>query len=417
MFDVFSIPENKLPDGFLWGSGYAGHQVEGNNINSQWWANESLGMYDEVSGAACNSYELWEKDVDIARDLELKAFRTSVEWSRIEPSEGIFSPDALDHYVRFFARLKSCGIKVFATLVHFSVPLWFDKLGSFANPDNRKYFERYLEYVVPKLAPYVDFWNVLNEFNLQSADFKLGAARFHALGYHIIKKYSEAPVSSAHALVLYTPKRRYDHFDNVMADYIDLCNHEFFFHAVRTGELLYPFRDGIYLPELKGSVDYWSINTYVRDMIDARVSSGFGTRYDFAKMKMIDRDFYLEEFDPECIVSNLSRLNDLPIYITENGVACKDDRFRIVFLAEYITALCEAIKLGADVKGYLYWSLIDNFEWGSYKPTFGLYGVDFESGDFARTQKPSAAFYRDIIRENGISAELVKKHLKEIPTL
>ncbi len=132
-------------------------------------------------------------------------------------------------------------------------------------------------------------------------------------------------------------------------------------------------------------------------------------------MQMIDEDFYLEEFNPECILSNLGRLHDKPIYITENGVACNDDRFRIVFLSEYLSAVRQAIEFGADVRGYLYWSMLDNFEWGSFKPRFGLYDVDFKT--FERTAKPSAAFYREIIENNGVNAELIKKHLKEMPSL
>lgn len=152
---------------------------------------------------ACNSYELWQKDIEIAEECGLQAFRTSIEWSRIEPEEGHFSNEAIEHYVKFFAALKEKGIKVFATLVHFTVPLWFEKLGSFSQLDNLKYFERYLEFAVPQIAPFVDFWNVLNEFNLSKPDFKLGAIHYHALGYHIIKKYSPSPVSSAHARSLY----------------------------------------------------------------------------------------------------------------------------------------------------------------------------------------------------------------------
>lgn len=415
MFDIFSLPDIKFPDGFLFGAGYAGHQVEGDNVHSQYWAKEQLGKYEHVSGKACNSYELWETDVRICEENKLGAFRTSVEWSRIEPVEGQFSKEALDHYVRLFATLKEKGIKVFASLVHFSIPLWFYNLDHFKNLDNLKYFERYLEYVVPAIAPYVDFWNVINEFNLTSADQKLATLRYHALGYHIIKKYSNAPVSSAHALVQYVPARASDRWDRAMTEYKDLCDHEFFFHAIRTGEILYPGRDGEYDASVKGTADYWSVNSYVRDMIDARQASMNGKRYDFAKMQMIDKKFYLEEINPECIVANLTRLTDKPIYITENGLCCNDDRFRIVFIAEYLAAVNEAIRLGADVKGYLYWSLLDNYEWGSYKPRFGLYSVDHQT--FERTAKPSAAFYREIIENNSVTSDLIKKYLNEIPTL
>ena len=415
MFDIFSLPDIKLPEGFLLGAGYAGHQVEGDNVNSQWWVREQEGLYEEVSGKACNSYELWEEDVSLCIQNKLQAFRMSVEWSRIEPEEGRFSEEALEHYVGLFASLKEKGIKVFATLVHFTVPYWFNKQGSFKKLENLKYFERYLEYAVPRLAPYVDFWNILNEFNLNDADFKLGSLRFHALGYHVVKKYSTAPVSSAHALVQYVPTRCSDRWDRAMTEYNDLCNNEFFFHAIRTGEILYPKRDGAYDELVKGAADFWSVNTYVRDMVDARAASLKGKRYDFSRMKMIDKDFYLEEFDPECVVANLTRLTDKPVYITENGLSCNDDRLRIVFISEYLAAVAEAIRLGADVRGYLYWSLLDNYEWGSFKPRFGLYSVDRET--FEREAKPSAAFYREIIENNGVTQESIRKYLSEIPSV
>lgn len=420
MFDIYSLPEFQMPDDFLWGAGYAGHQVEGDNIHSQYYHNEQKGLFEEVSGKACNSYELWEKDIAMAKESGLQAFRTSVEWSRIEPEEGRFDDEAVEHYVALFAGLKANGIKVFATMVHFTYPLWFEEKGNFTTLDNKKYFERYLEYVVPKIAPYVDFWNVMNEFNLgntpERIDYKLNCVQYHAMGYHIIKKYSQKPISSAHALVQYMPKRPFDRWDTVMTQYCDLQDHEFFFHAMRTGEILYPQREGIYVPEVKGTVDYWSINSYVRRLVDARkeVATG-GTRFPFKKMKMIQKDFYLEEINPECIIHNLSRLTDKPVYITENGCSCDDDRFRIIFIAEYLSAVREAIDLGVDVRGYLYWSLMDNFEWGSFKPRFGLYDVDFET--FERTPKPSRDFYREIIEYNGIKPDMINKYLTEIPRL
>ncbi len=419
MFDIFSLPDFQMPEGFLWGAGYAGHQVEGNNIYSNRWKVEQDWGYPEKSGLACNSYELWEKDVEIAGELNLGAFRTSVEWCRIEPSEGHFDQKAADHYVALFAALKERGIKVFATLVHFSHPQWFEELGQFSKLENRKYFERYLEFIVPQIAPYVDFWNVLNEFNLGSSEerviYKLACVQYHALGYHVIKKYSKAPVSSAHALVQYMPKRPFDRWDTTIAQYQDLQDHEFFFHAMRTGEILYPMREGIYAPEVKDTVDYWSINTYVRSMIDARKPGAGGSRFPFAKMKMIPLDFYLEEINPECVIHNLSRLTDKPVYITENGCCCDDDRFRIVFISEYLSAIREAIDLGVDVRGYLYWSMLDNYEWTSFKPRFGLYSVDWEN--FERTAKPSADFYRKVIEQNGVSQELIRSFLEENPSL
>lgn len=419
MYDIFSLKDFKMPENFLWGSGYAGHQVEGNNKNNQFWESEQAGKTLHKSGMACNSYELYQTDIDLASKLGHQAFRTSVEWCRIEPEEGVFDDKAVEHYVKLFAGLKEKGIKVFATMVHFTFPLWFCKKGQFAKIENLKYFERYLEYIVPKIAPYVDFWNVINEFNLgnhkERVDFKLNAVLFHARGYHIIKKYSATPISSAHALVQYYPYRPYDKWDKAMAEFQDLRDNEFFFHAIRTGEIIYPGRDAVFNKEIKNTVDYWSVNTYVRSMVDARKTSFAGKVYDHKLLKMINADFYLEEMFPEGIITNLGRLQDKPVYITENGCSCDDDRFRIVYMALYLSAVAEAINLGCDVRGYLYWSLLDNFEWGSYIPRFGLCGCDRET--FERTPKPSAYFYKELIENNGLNQEILRKYLKELPTL
>lgn len=416
MYDVFSLKDFKFPDNFLWGAGYAGHQVEGNNIYSQKWKEEQDGKYPEKSGMACNSYNLYAQDHEIAASLSMQAFRTSVEWARIEPSEGMFDEKEIEHYIKVFEDAKNRGLKVFATIIHFTVPLWFEEKGSFSDADNLKYFERFLEKIVPAIAPYVDFWNVLNEFNLSpDYSFKVNCILAHARGYHVIKKYSSAPVSTAHALIHYMPVRPHDEWDIMMTEFTDKRNNEFFFHALRTGEILLPENDAIYAPEVKGTADYWSVNFYTRSMIDSRKANLKGTRYLHKQLKLIDQEFYMGEMYPECGIAILDRLRDKPVYITENGCSCEDDRFRIVYLALHLNALYEAIKLGVDVRGYLHWSLLDNYEWGSYVPTFGLCSVDKET--FERTLKPSAHFYKEIIEENGFNQDILRKYLGELPSI
>ncbi len=416
MYDVFSLKDFKFPEGFFWGSGYSGYQVEGNNIHSQRWHYEQQGICEHKSGHACNSYEMYLDDVNLASDFGHQAFRTSVEWSRIEPTEGDFCEEAIEHYVKFFAALKEKGMKVFATMVHVAHPYWFEQKGHFANLENLKYFERYLERVVPRIAPYVDYWNVINEFNLRpDIDERVNTLKFHARGYHIIKKYSSAPVSSAHALVMYQPYRYHDRWDKAMTELTDLQCNEFFFHAVREGELLFPFRDAVYDSELKGTADFWSVNTYVRSLVDSRTAKVTGKKYDFSHLEMIKKRFYLEEINPECMIANLSRLNDRPVIITENGCSCDDDRFRIVWLSLYLCALNEAMRMGIDVKGYLHWSLLDNYEGISFTPKFGLCAVDLKT--FERTPKDSMYFYKEIIENNGFSQEILRKYLNELPTM
>ena len=416
MYDPFSLSDFQMPEGFLWGCGYAGHQVEGNNVNCQWYELEQAGKTEEKSGIACDSYQLYREDAELVKALGQQAFRTSVEWSRIEPEEGVFCEEAIEHYVDFFRRLHESGVKVFATMIHATWPIWFDRLGGFTKPEqNLHYFERYLRTIVPKIAPYVSFWNVLNEFNICRKEVKLGCLRFHALGYQVIHEYSDKPVSSAHALMDYIPRRPYDPFDQVISSMEDWKGNGFFLHAIRTGEVVYPYTDGVYLPEVKGSCDYWSVNYYVREMEDARQKEPECARYRHKVLKMTDMDFYLEEMHPEGMTGALLRLKDLPIYITENGCSCDDDDFRIVFLSLYWSAIREAMDLGADVRGYLQWSFLDNYEWTSFKPKFGMVGVNRETME--RTVKPSAYFYRDCIAANGFRQEILRKYLKKIPTL
>ncbi len=421
MIDAFALKDCKFPEGFLWGSATAAHQIEGDNIHSSNWHYEQECLKKnpnyEVSGKACNHYNMVEQDTQLLLDLGHQAYRMGVEWARIEPAEGVFVQEEVDHYLKELALLKEKGLKVFVTLVHFTVPQWFAEKGAFMTMDNLVYFERYLNFILPQIAPYVDYWNVINEFNLgthpDNFTKKYNSVRYHARGYHLIKQYSNAPVSSAHALVQFFGKRQNDKFDKAMESYMDVVNNEFFFHAIRTGELVLPHKDGLWDKEIKDTADFWSINTYVREMVDTRVARITPPRYSFTETRMLPMKFYLDEFNAECIYHHMMRLTDKPIFITENGCSCYDDDFRIVYLAEYLCALNEAIRDGADVRGYLYWSLMDNYEWSSFIPKFGLVGCDFKT--FERTPKPSAYFYKDIIESNGFSQEILRKYLKEMP--
>jgi beta-glucosidase len=239
--------------------------------------------------------------------------------------------------------------------------------------------------------------------------------RAHALGYHLIKLHSTAPVSSAHAFIHWFPRRFHDTLDRRMTEFADFTTNEFFFHALRTGELVYPGVDAEFDPEVKGALDCWSVNYYTRHMVDARLADLDGPRFRHKELRMVPMKFYLEEMYPEGLVANLERLRDYPVYITENGCAANDDRFRIVYLALHLSALREAMERGVDVRGYFHWSLLDNYEWTSFIPRFGLVAVDFRT--FRRTPKPSAFFYREVIRENGFSGETVRQYLDVLPTL
>ena len=421
MTDVFSLGDFKMPEGFLWGSSTAGHQIEGNNIHSDRWFDELEREQTEpdfqASGEACRHYELYKHDIDLLKELGHQAFRMSVEWSRIEPEQGHFDEKEVKHYLDELEYLKSNNIQVFITLVHFSMPKWFRDLGGFEKIENLKYFQNYLNFIVPKIAPYTDFWNTLNETNHPrfASRLKANNLKYHARAYHIIKAYSNAPVSIAHAFHLYMPKRMFDKFDTALTEQYDCMVNEYFLHAIRTGEVVLPGIDGVFDREIKDTCDYWALNWYTRDMIDARDPKTISAKYRHNELKLISQPSYFDEFFAEGMTDVLMRLKDKPIYITENGCCADDDRFRIIYMAQVLSAIRESIDFGADVKGFLYWSLMDNYEWYSFVPRFGMVDVDYNT--YKRTPKKSAYLFKDMIERNGFSQEILRKYLKELPSI
>lgn len=415
-----NLPELRFPDGFLWGSSTAAHQIEGDNILNNIYRREMAGEFRDLAGKACDGYRLYREDVQLLSDLGHKAYRFSVEWSRIETQEGVFDAEATEHYVDLCRRLVDAGIEPWVTLHHFSKPIWFCDLGEWNRKENIARFLRFADYIVPKLAPYVKGWTPINEYNIHGgrppqperhaelAVYKTNILFADAAVYDLIKGHSSAPVGSSFAFVRFAPLRPDDPFDRAMADYADwLCN-GFYLHAMRTGELVYPLFDGGYFPELKGRCDFWAVNIYTRHMMDARKKSLSGKRYLHSKERMIDEEFWFDEFSPDAVLANLLRLPDKPVYITENGCCCNDDAYRIRYMALHYAAFRNAIDLGIDIKGLFHWTLMDNWEWGSYAPKFGLVSVDRDS--FERTLKPSARLFTEIIQKNEISGQMLSKY-------
>ncbi len=416
MYDVFNLPDFNFPKDFLWGSATAGHQIEGDNTNAQWYHEEQKPDFGgEPSGKACNHYELFREDAHMVADLGHQAYRMSLEWSRIEPECGVWDENALRHYEEELELYKKLGIKTFVTLTHVTWPMWFEEMGGVTKKENFKYFLRFAEKAVKRYDDLVDFWLILNEKTHTLTDQGLNFIRLHAQGYRLLKTLTNKPVSSAHMALQTWPNRYFDELDKIMAAYRDFQINGAFLHAINTGELISPHMEAESCPEAKGAVDFWALNLYTRDMVDSRRKNLAGDRYPHKYLPLIKKPFYFEEFYPEGCTAMLERFRNLPLYMTENGCCCDDDRFRIVYLALYLSAIHDAMQRGIDVKGYLYWSLMDNYEWNSFLPRFGIVDVDFKT--FKRTPKPSAMFYKDIIENNGFSQEILRKYLTELPTI
>ena len=421
MLNLHYIPEMEFPDGFLWGSATSAHQIEGNDIHSINWRDqlEHPEVFIHHSGKACNSYELYREDVDLLHHLGHQAYRFSLPWSRIEPEEGKFDLSAVDHYIDLLKRLKSYGIKSFVTISHGSDPAWFWDRGGFADRDQLHFFERYVDFIVPKLDELVDYWMTINEINIME---RPGCDKFelrknymicHGRAFRTIRKYSSKPVGAPHAVSAVYAKDPHFPADRALADMTDWIMNGFFYHALKTGELVYPYTDAEYFPELKDSYDFWAINYYTSSTISSRKSNARDIPMTCNQLKLIDKEFYMSSFSPDGFYKELLRLKDKPVFITENGCCCDDDRWRMVKMILDLSAVKDAIDAGVDIRGLLHWSLMDNYEWVSFIPRFGMVHVDFKT--FKRTPKLSSALFKELIERNGFSPELVKKYLPELP--
>lgn len=418
MIDLNEYKDIEFPKDFLWGAATAGQQIEGNNCSyhddpkyAQKYAYG--GVLYEMAGKACNSYEMYEDDIELLKKMNLSIYRMSIEWCRIEPEENKFSQSAINHYLKILKRLKEENIKVCLTVHHVSHPVWFHERGAFKTMDNLDSWMRYVEKVASEYKDYVDYWIVINEMNIPfeySIEERINMLQYHAKGYHLIKKYCNTPVSSTLSYSFKEPFRgRYDYPDKVMSDYVDYVENGFFIHAIKTGEIVMPFHDAIYMPELKGTCDFWALNTYIRQMINSRKKEFRFDTYNATHFKALDKPFFTEEICPDIMLQMLMRFNDRPIMITENGIACNDDNRRITYIAAMLQAIRQGIDLGANVLGYIHWSLMDNWEWGTYHPTFGLATVNKKT--YAREMKKSGYFYGEIAENNAMTQEIIQKYI------
>ena len=417
----------KFPTEFLWGAATAAHQVEGNNINNDWYEWEQQGRSAEPSGIAADFYHRYEGDFDLAKSLAHNAFRMSIEWSRIEPENGKFSNTELLHYRDVLTAARARGLKTFVTLHHFTNPLWASRQGGWSNSEMPLWFGDYVNFIVPNLSDLVDFWITINEPNVSILtsyvvgltppgiqDMKKAAIalsnylKAHARAYHAIHGFSpDAKVGFAHHMRIFTPERWWHPGDILVAHFVEnFWNHQIL-RAMKSGHirLSIPFVINYdeHWPELAGTLDFLGVNYYTRDYMKLDLS---------VKEKFVvvpHTDVPLNDLGWELYPKGLYRSlllagsYGVPIYITENGLADASDSQRKNFLCTHLRQLSYAMEDGVDVRGYLHWALIDNFEWVSgYKPRFGLIAIDYKTQE--RHIRSSARVYQDVISSGKLTA-------------
>ena len=385
--------EYKFPDGFYWGAATASYQVEGGIYNNDW--AEAAKKTNKVppAGESSDHYNRFEEDFDIAKSLGHNSQRISIEWSRIEQEEGIFNQKEIEHYREVLIAMKKRGLTPLVTLWHFTLPTWFSDNGGFLDKDAPEIFARYCEFVVDELGGDCHFWSTINEplviatkgylqgdwppFNKNI--FKYGRvlqsyAKGHNLAYKRIKaKHPELEIGIVKDNIQFTADGKpWNKLSRAVVDW--WWNRRF-------------------LNKIKNNLDTIGLNFYFHNQIGKR-------KVDYPKS-----DFGWD-IDPEGIYHVLMDLKkyNKPIYISEAGIADKEDRYRAEYIKGLIRWTHEAITQGVDVKAFLYWSLIDNFEWAEgYDKHFGL--VSFDHVTKERTIRESAYVYKKVCQNNTLVLE------------
>lgn len=422
------------PD-FVFGTAVAEHQVSGavNCPNSNWaavdYAKDNKGLprihSGERSGKACDFWHSYVTDIQLLKDLQVKAFRFSVEWSNIEPEKGVIDRAAIAHYHDLCDKLIAAGIKPVVTLHHFTHPLWFEDLGAFEQEENVKCFVDFAALMMQELGSKVSMWATFNEPGVyvfqgyvrgEWPPFKVGMNRAsqvtkhmlmaHVAAYKAMKQVkADACVGMVHSVTQFDADNTSNPIDRNVSYYLNHTFHDAITEFFATGNFNY------YVPVVASlqykdtdapkSLDFFGINYYAHVVVGMK-----GQVFRPGEVKTDMQYCIYPEGLYRCIKDISERITvpqHIPIYITENGIAdAKDDR-RALFIKQYMYAMHKAIEDGYDVRGYFYWSLMDNFEWTEgYTMKFGLYDVDLKTQK--RTLRAGAQPFLDVVRQTYAQA-------------
>jgi beta-glucosidase len=399
-----------FPKNFLWGVATSAYQVEGENVNdwSEW---EKQERAKDQSGKACDYWNRWKDDHAWLSELGVNTFRLSIEWSRVETAEGVFSAEAIQKYREILHDLKARNIKTQVTLWHWTSPIWFQKNYGFHNKKSIALFSRYAEKITQDLGDLIDIFVIFNEPMVPLGQGFLGGlfppgfkspvkfwkavnniAKAHKESYKIIHKIKpEALVGITYLYNWYESEG--------LGPLLKLVNRLMqWFRIDLLGNKIKGFQDYI-------GVDYYRLGKIKFDRKNIRLDSKNQNYFGFTIEE--DRDNVMKWITyPEGIYKALKEASEkfkLPIYITENGRPTRaglDDDERIKFIHEHLLFVQKALDEGLDIRGYNFWSLMDNFEWlYGYAPRFGLIEIDFETLE----RKPRGSFhvYKEIIKSNS----------------
>jgi beta-glucosidase len=408
------MAQRSFPDDFLWGTATSAHQVEGGNVwNDSWLLEQVPGThYAEPSGDACDHYHRYPDDIALVADLGLNAYRFSLEWSRIEPEDGAFSTAALDHYRRMLAACHEHGLTPILTFHHFTTPRFVSADGGWGEQRTAERFARFCERAMRHLGDLVPYACTINEPNLGTL-------------LHDVLRIPDPRGSaawSAAAAALQTTPERFAPLQSCVGERareVARMAHRLAFEAIKgvraetqTGLTVVmsawdaaPGGERALAQLRERAEDAW-LQGLEGDFVGVQCYSGhrIGPDGPLEPAAGTERTQMGYPFQPEALehaIRRAAELTALPVIVTENGVATADDTRRSAFVERALRGVEACIRDGVDVRGYVYWSLFDNFEWVfGYRPAFGLVGVDRATQ--VRSVKPSARRLGEIAQANAL---------------
>lgn len=399
---------NELPkDTFFWGAASSAHQVEGGNTNNDSWLLEHVAgsRYRMSSGDACDHFNRYREDLAILRDLGLDSYRFSVEWSRIEPADGEFSDVALRHYASVVAACVELGLRPIVCLHHFTTPLWLMRMGGWECERMPERFARFVERTARALGDRVSAYITINEANFawfcrvagvhppddefRRAEWWTRAAAQLGILPQDFSPFCFTATERSRAITLESHRRAVDVLKRLAPHVprgLSLLVQDV--HSRPGGEALAEssrtLMHGIYLDSLRAAEgdDFVGVQNYGR-----MVFHETGAERPSPPTCQIGLEIYPQGLGGA--IRDVWRATKLPILVSENGIATEVDSERIAYIRESLNSIDECVAQGIDVRGYLHWSIMDNFEWTfGFEPKMGLCSVDRST--MARSPKPSA---------------------------
>ncbi len=440
-WDAINTSSLAFPAGFMMGTCTAEYQVSGSFQcpNTNWAEHElkktllggSTIQNSDRSGKACEHWNRYKQDIALMKELGVTAYRFSVEWSRIEPREGIFDRSAIEHYHNVCDSLIEAGITPVITLHHFTNPLWFERKGAFEKEENIAYFVRYAKKVFNELGSKVPLWCTINEPGMYAfmgyikGDFppaekmsfkKAGMVTKHLLQAHVraykalkaLPNGQKAQIGLVHSLTQFEPYHEGVGPEHALCYYLNQYMHRAILQFLVTGKFqLNTITSSVTYedPNAPSMLDFIGLNYYSHVLVNLLSLPPQIPAYRPGDIPT-DMPYGLYAEGLYQAIQEVAAIG-VPIYITENGIADKTDDRRELYIKRYLYALSQAINDGYDVRGYFYWSLMDNFEWSfGYSMKFGLYEVNFKTQE--RTLRKGSGYFKEV-------AQLLRNQAQAVP--